>query len=91
MYNDKAKGWKILSYVGRTKVSSVPQTVDICSGTNLMSYLEGKNKTFPGIYQPTCEDLHCPPYIAKVKNTWSCTSIQPVSLYGLYDNYTSIS
>jgi len=44
---------------------------------------------FPGLQWPGSEAGHSPPSGAKVKNEWSCTSIPPVYLHGVYiDGFT---
>jgi hypothetical protein len=45
----------------------------------------------PGMKRPTSEANHSPQSSAKIKNTWSYTSIHPVCFYGMYWDNLSLS
>ena len=49
----------------------------------------GYQASFPRLKWPGCEVNHSPPFSAKCKNEWSCTSALPLCLHGMdRENFT---
>jgi hypothetical protein len=66
-----ATGWEVRgAYFGKTYTQA------------LVLLFNGYRFPFPRVKRNWRGVYHSPPYIAEVKNEWSCTSISPICLYG---------
>lgn len=78
-----------VQFLGGSKICSLLQNVQTCSGAHLDSRSLGTGVLFIEISQPWHEANHSPPSSSEVKNEWSNTSTSPVWLCGLHrDTFT---